>query len=73
MVKDCFVTGDWKDRDAQTLLKMDDEGNLYGDFEDLETGAKFSAETDEKQKQEGENEKGNVRYSIKCTRVDMRE
>lgn len=58
------MTGDWKDRDAQTLLKMDDEGNLYGDFEDLETGVKVSAETDEKQQQEGENEKGNGRYQV---------
>lgn len=64
LVRDCFVTGDWKDRDAQTLLKMDDEDNLYGDFEDLETGVKFSAETDEKQQQEGENEEGNGRYQM---------
>ncbi|KAK3856415.1 hypothetical protein Pcinc_037266 [Petrolisthes cinctipes] len=57
-VMDCFVTGDWKDRDAQTLLKMDDEDNLYGDFEDLETGSKFSAQTDQKQQQEEENKDG---------------
>jgi len=36
-IADCFVTGDWDDEhDASTLLKQDDE--LYGDFEDLETG-----------------------------------
>ncbi|XP_030630744.1 ribosome biogenesis protein BMS1 homolog isoform X2 [Chanos chanos] len=36
-IRDCFVTGKWEgDRDAATLLKEDDE--LYGDFEDLETG-----------------------------------
>uniref|UniRef100_A0A4W4EIV6 Bms1-type G domain-containing protein n=1 Tax=Electrophorus electricus TaxID=8005 RepID=A0A4W4EIV6_ELEEL len=36
-IRDCFVTGKWEgDKDATTLLKEDDE--LYGDFEDLETG-----------------------------------
>lgn len=34
-IKDCFVTGKWGDsEDAQTLMENDDE--LYGDFEDLE-------------------------------------
>ncbi|GAB6028474.1 Glycoside hydrolase 2 (Mannanase, beta-galactosidase) [Chamberlinius hualienensis] len=45
-IKDCFVTGKWGDHeDAQTLLDKDDE--LYGDFEDLETGAKTSGENDD--------------------------
>ncbi|XP_061912377.1 ribosome biogenesis protein BMS1 homolog [Entelurus aequoreus] len=36
-IRDCFVTGKWEDdQDAATLLKADDE--MYGDFEDLETG-----------------------------------
>ncbi|CAB1334314.1 unnamed protein product [Coregonus sp. 'balchen'] len=36
-IRDCFVTGKWEDdQDAATLLKEDEE--LYGDFEDLETG-----------------------------------
>ncbi|KAI1887223.1 hypothetical protein AGOR_G00203970 [Albula goreensis] len=36
-IRDCFVTGTWEeDKDAATLLKEDEE--LYGDFEDLETG-----------------------------------
>ncbi|XP_054625221.1 ribosome biogenesis protein BMS1 homolog [Dunckerocampus dactyliophorus] len=36
-IRDCFVTGKWEeDQDAATLLKEDDE--MYGDFEDLETG-----------------------------------
>uniref|UniRef100_A0A3Q2ZJA5 BMS1 ribosome biogenesis factor n=1 Tax=Hippocampus comes TaxID=109280 RepID=A0A3Q2ZJA5_HIPCM len=36
-IKDCFVTGKWEeDQDAATLLKEHDE--MYGDFEDLETG-----------------------------------
>ncbi|XP_054839546.1 ribosome biogenesis protein BMS1 homolog [Eublepharis macularius] len=36
-IRDCFVTGNWEaDKDAAKLLKDDEE--LYGDFEDLETG-----------------------------------
>ncbi|XP_042315798.1 LOW QUALITY PROTEIN: ribosome biogenesis protein BMS1 homolog [Sceloporus undulatus] len=36
-IRDCFVTGNWEaDKDAAKLLKEDEE--LYGDFEDLETG-----------------------------------
>ncbi|GIY76831.1 hypothetical protein CDAR_178251 [Caerostris darwini] len=38
MIKDCFVTGKWADdEDAEHLLNEDDD-ELYGDFEDLETG-----------------------------------
>ncbi|XP_030425225.1 ribosome biogenesis protein BMS1 homolog [Gopherus evgoodei] len=49
-IRDCFVTGKWEaDKDAAKLLKDDEE--LYGDFEDLETGAvhkgKPAAEGDE--------------------------
>ncbi|XP_028046742.1 ribosome biogenesis protein BMS1 homolog [Monomorium pharaonis] len=41
-----FVTGKWKEsEDAETLLKLDDEEELYGDFEDLETGEKHKGET----------------------------
>ncbi|ETE66937.1 Ribosome biogenesis protein BMS1-like protein [Ophiophagus hannah] len=37
-IRDCFVTGKWEaDKDAEKLLKEDEE--IYGDFEDLETGA----------------------------------
>ncbi|XP_072196789.1 ribosome biogenesis protein BMS1 homolog isoform X2 [Excalfactoria chinensis] len=36
-IRDCFVTGKWEeDKDAAKLLQEDEE--LYGDFEDLETG-----------------------------------
>ncbi|KAM9232823.1 ribosome biogenesis protein BMS1 homolog isoform 1-T1 [Leptosomus discolor] len=49
-IRDCFVTGKWEDdKDAAELLEEDEE--LYGDFEDLETGAvykgKHAAEGDE--------------------------
>ncbi|XP_049750621.1 ribosome biogenesis protein BMS1 homolog [Elephas maximus indicus] len=36
-IRDCFVTGKWEeDKDAARILAEDEE--LYGDFEDLETG-----------------------------------
>ncbi|KFO04502.1 Ribosome biogenesis protein BMS1, partial [Balearica regulorum gibbericeps] len=49
-IRDCFVTGRWEDdKDAAKLLEEDEE--LYGDFEDLETGVvhkgKPAAEGDE--------------------------
>ena len=39
-IRDCFVTGKWKENeDAEELLAMDDlEEDSEGDFEDLETG-----------------------------------
>ncbi|XP_075573858.1 ribosome biogenesis protein BMS1 homolog isoform X2 [Pelecanus crispus] len=48
-IRDCFVTGKWEDdKDAAKLLEQDE---LYGDFEDLETGVvhkgKPAAEEDE--------------------------
>ena len=36
LVKHLFVTGDWRELDAQVLLEEDDA--MYGDFEDLESG-----------------------------------
>ncbi|KAG1696682.1 Ribosome biogenesis protein bms1 [Nymphon striatum] len=56
-IKDCFVSGKWeKSRDAQTLLKQDDE--LYGDFEDLENEEVHQAEEEtEEQAEVSESEK----------------
>ena len=48
LVANRFVTGKWKEsEDAEELLKLDDinEEELYGDFEDMETGVKHEAET----------------------------
>jgi len=50
-IQDCFVTGKWgQGEDAAELLKLDEEDEkasdneeLFGDFEDLETGKKVSA------------------------------
>ncbi|XP_076753428.1 ribosome biogenesis protein BMS1 homolog [Xylocopa sonorina] len=47
LVMNRFVTGKWKEsEDAEELLKLDDinDEELYGDFEDLETGEKHEAE-----------------------------
>lgn len=51
LIQNCFVTGKWKDsEDAAELLKLDDapdlsdaESEIFGDFEDLETGEKHEA------------------------------
>ncbi|XP_035408549.1 ribosome biogenesis protein BMS1 homolog isoform X2 [Cygnus atratus] len=57
-IKDCFVTGKWEDdKDAAKLLEEDE---LYGDFEDLETGVvhkgKPTAEGDESENEEEGND-----------------
>uniref|UniRef100_A0A3Q3VJT2 Bms1-type G domain-containing protein n=1 Tax=Mola mola TaxID=94237 RepID=A0A3Q3VJT2_MOLML len=45
-IRDCFVTGKWDDnQDAATLLKEDED--LYGDFEDLETGEVHRGQTEQ--------------------------
>jgi len=50
LIRDCFVTGKWeKEKDAENLLAEDDALNddddeLFGDFEDLETGEKNEVE-----------------------------
>lgn len=76
LVKDCFVTGKWKaSDDAEELLKLDDmsdaDSEMYGDFEDLETGEKHSAkastETEEKESEEKKEENSKKR---KFTRIE---
>ncbi|XP_040074318.1 ribosome biogenesis protein BMS1 homolog [Ixodes scapularis] len=53
LIKDCFVTGKWKDdEDAQALLDRDEE--LYGDFEDLEAKDKEPEEKPEETEKEVE-------------------
>ncbi|XP_036387758.1 ribosome biogenesis protein BMS1 homolog [Megalops cyprinoides] len=55
-IRNCFVTGKWEgDTDAATLLKEDEE--LYGDFEDLETGEVHQGHTG-KQEDDGEEQEG---------------
>lgn len=49
-IRDCFVTGKWKENeDAEELLAMDDlEEDSEGDFEDLETGQVSSSRSADK-------------------------
>jgi ribosome biogenesis protein BMS1 len=49
IICDCFVTGKWKEsEDAAELLQLDDDNGdeLFGDFEDLETGEKHTNKTE---------------------------
>ncbi|XP_017781271.1 PREDICTED: ribosome biogenesis protein BMS1 homolog [Nicrophorus vespilloides] len=65
LITNRFVTGKWKEsEDANELLKLDDAEDLsdigsdvYGDFEDLETGEKFTAKTPEAENGDGKGEK----------------
>ncbi|XP_065644146.1 ribosome biogenesis protein BMS1 homolog isoform X2 [Hydra vulgaris] len=56
LIKDCFVTGKWSAaEDAEQLLNLEDDEDVYGDFEDLETGLVVNSKTAEKDKEsEGE-------------------
>ena len=52
IIRDCFVTGKWKEsEDAAELLRLDDEDDdeLFGDFEDLETGEKYTSKLEKSQ------------------------
>ena len=54
-VKRClFVTGDWGEEDAATLLRGDSED--HGDFEDLETGERFGQPGGEEEEEEEDEE-----------------
>jgi len=55
LIKDCFVTGKWSStEDAQELLdNAEDDDEVYGDFEDLETGEIMDGEQEEKSDQSG--------------------
>ncbi|XP_023301151.2 ribosome biogenesis protein BMS1 homolog [Lucilia cuprina] len=76
LIKNCFVTGKWKaSEDAENLLRLDDmsdaESEVYGDFEDLETGEKQSGKPkdleDDATKNETEESENRKR---KMTRVE---
>ncbi|XP_054717978.1 ribosome biogenesis protein BMS1 homolog isoform X2 [Uloborus diversus] len=57
-IRDCFVTGKWDEHeDAEKLLS--DEEELYGDFEDLETGVVHKGKETVSEKAEGENKTEN--------------
>lgn len=59
LIKNCFVTGKWKaSEDAEELLRLDDlsddDSEVYGDFEDLETGEKHSGKDTENNEEDNE-------------------
>ena len=58
------MTGEWKEgENAETLLKMDDEDeDLYGDFEDLETGKKYKAPEKQEDSKEDKVDEGEVKF-----------
>ncbi|XP_046584794.1 ribosome biogenesis protein BMS1 homolog [Haliotis rubra] len=78
LIRDCFVTGKWdKSEDAAARLQEDDE--LYGDFEDLETGEVHKGKTsdgeEEEEDKDGEDEgvkkEGEEEETKKKTKAEM--
>ena len=59
--QDLFIAG-FKNNNADDLLKLSQDEELFGDFEDLETGEKHSAdaEEDEEEKPDDEGEDGDT-------------
>ena len=55
VVKRLFVTGEWGEKDAATLLHDDEEE--YGYFEDLETGQKYGQPSEDGEQEEEEEER----------------
>ncbi|XP_073836129.1 ribosome biogenesis protein BMS1 homolog [Musca autumnalis] len=77
LIRNCFVTGKWKaSEDAENLLRLDDmsdaESEVYGDFEDLETGEKQSGKPTEEEGEAPATEAGESKESLKrkMTRVE---
>ncbi|XP_022213666.2 ribosome biogenesis protein BMS1 homolog [Drosophila obscura] len=80
LIKNCFVTGKWKaSEDAENLLKMDDmsdaDSEVYGDFEDLETGEQHSGKPKPEDAGDSDKEKAKPEESAssvkrKMTRVE---
>lgn len=79
LIRNCFVTGKWKaSEDAENLLRLDDmsdaDSEVYGDFEDLETGEKFEGKTQNPTEVENEekptSEQSTDNLKRKMTRVE---
>lgn len=59
LIKNCFVTGKWRaSEDAEELLRLDDlsdaESEVFGDFEDLETGERHVGKKKDGGKDDGD-------------------
>ena len=53
-IRNKFVTGDWSEANkVRETLDDDNDESEYGDFEDLETGEKFSSSSRRKKEQDG--------------------
>lgn len=64
LIKNCFVTGKWREsEDAKELLRLDDlsddDSEIYGDFEDLETGEKHKGKKNVTAKPPSDDEQSN--------------
>uniref|UniRef100_A0A3Q0QZU1 BMS1 ribosome biogenesis factor n=1 Tax=Amphilophus citrinellus TaxID=61819 RepID=A0A3Q0QZU1_AMPCI len=71
-IRDCFVTGTWEEgQDAAMLLKEDEE--LYGDFEDLETGKVHKGSTGEQDQAEESEIDGDEADEDRGVKVDDEE
>lgn len=71
-----FVTGKWKgSEDAEQLLALDDmsdgDSEVYGDFEDLETGEKFDAKKSIDGNEKEEDSKANSRKRCRIEEMNM--
>jgi ribosome biogenesis protein BMS1 len=71
-----FVTGKWKaSEDAEQLLALDDmsdgDSEVYGDFEDLETGEKFEGKNKGENNSEEKEEKENSRKREREEEMNM--
>lgn len=78
-ITNCFVTGKWKEsEDAQEILKLDDmeisDDEIYGDFEDLETGEKHVSEknSDKKRKRDTEEQEQEEKLDKEALREKKR-
>lgn len=60
MIRDCFVSGKWDENEDAEHLLNENEGELYGDFEDLETGIVHKGKETVKKVPEGENKDENT-------------
>ncbi|EDW79403.1 uncharacterized protein Dwil_GK20458 [Drosophila willistoni] len=75
LIKNCFVTGKWKaSEDAETLLRLDDmsdaESEVYGDFEDLETGEQHKGKPKDDGEEGQTEEPATAAVKRKLTRVE---
>lgn len=75
-IRDCFVTGKWKDsEDAEMLLQDDDtisDDEMFGDFEDLETGEVHTADDKHNSEREGQEDEQDESEEEKTDGADRR-